>query len=552
MTKVVGLLRASLSVTMIGICAAANAPTVELEGGPLVMRRLSEDQYRNTINDIFGDLTIGGRFEPDTREGGLIAVGASKATVTPRGLEEYDRMATGIAQQVVDPKRRNQFIPCKPADSKAPDDACARTFLTKVGHLLYRRPMTGQETNNALKLATAGATQVKDFYFGIQLALTAMLVSPQFLFVKEQAETDPNHAGGFRLNPQSMATRISLLLWGSLPDAELLRAAAAGEFDRPDGLAKQVDRMIASPRFEAGVRTYFADMLEFDQFGSLNKDLTLYPNYSAEVAKQAQEQALRTIVDVLVTRNGDYRDIYTTNKTFLTPVLASAYGVPFTSKWGDLRYWAPVEMPKSMPSAGVLTQIGFASLHSSSGKTSPTLRGKALREVILCQEIPPPPPNVDFSKFATADGSVISMREAIEAHSSNPACAGCHKLMDPLGLAFENYDTSGAFRTEDARKPIDASGFLDKANYKDAAGLGMAIHDSPRTTSCLVNRVYTYAMGREQTANEKKWVKDQLLADWATQGYTLPALFRRITLDPGFYRVSLSQKIASKAETTPE
>jgi hypothetical protein len=96
-------------------------------------------------------------------------VGASKATVTPRGLEEYDRMATGIAQQVVDPKRRNQFIPCKPANPKAPDDACARTFLTKVGHLLYRRPMTAQETSNALKLATAGATQVNDFYFGIQL-----------------------------------------------------------------------------------------------------------------------------------------------------------------------------------------------------------------------------------------------------------------------------------------------------------------------------------------------------------------------------------------------
>jgi hypothetical protein len=203
-----------------------------------------------------------------------------------------------------------------------------------------------------------------------------------------------------------------------------------------------------------------------------------------------------------------------------------------------------------MPSAGVLTQISFAALHSSSGKTSPTLRGKALREVILCQEIPPPPPNVDFSKFATADGNVTSVREAIEAHSTNPACAGCHKLMDPLGLALENYDTSGTFRTEDAHKPINASGFLDKARYEDATGLGKAVHDSPRTTSCLVNRAYTYAAGRPATTNEKQWVKGQLLADWATQGYKFPALVRRIVLDPGFYRVTVPQTNTSVTKNT--
>ena len=552
MTKAIGVLRAAalLSVAVIGIGAAPNAPAGNLNGGPLVMRRLTEDQYRNTVKDLFGDVVIGGRFEPDTREEQLIAVGASKATVTPGGMEEYDRMASGVASQVVDARRREEFIPCKPANAKAADDACARTFLTKVGHVLYRRPLTDQEINNELKIAQTGAAQVNDFYFGIQLALTALLESPQFMFVQERAEVDPNHAGGYRLNPQSMATRISLLLWGSAPDLELLRAAEAGELGKPDGLAKQVNRMVASPRFEAGVRAYFVDMLQFDQFASLSKDAMLYPNYSADVAKQAQEQALRTIVDTLVTRNGDYRDIFTTDRTWMTPVLASAYGVPFTSKWGDLQYWMPVAMPKNMPSAGILTQIGFDALHSSSGKTSPTLRGKALRELIMCQDIPPPPANVDFSKFANADGNTTSVREAIEAHHSNPACAGCHKLMDPLGLALENYDTSGSFRTEDAHKPIDASGVLDNATFKDATGLGKAVHDSPRTTACLVNRVYTYATGRAATANEKDWVKNSLLTDWTAQGYKFPALIKRITLDPGFYRVTLPQKLSSGAKST--
>jgi hypothetical protein len=541
MTKLAGLLRASallaLGLASFSAVAAGPAPGPALDGGPLVVRRLTEVQYRNIIKDLFGDVTIGGRFEPGSRLEWLVAVGASKATVTPGGMEEYDRMAMGIAQQVVDAKRRDQFIPCKPADPKAPDDACSKAFLARIGHVLYRRPMTDPEISDVLKIASTGATQAEDFYFGMQLALAALLESPQFLFVIERAEADPTHAGASRLAPESVATRLSLFLWGSVPDRELLRAAESGELATRTGLARQVDRMIASPRFEAGTRAFFADMLQFDQFAALSKDPTLYPNYSSEVAKQAQEQALRTIVDLLIAQDGDYRDIYTTNKTFLTPVLASAYGVPFDAKWGDVNYWAPVQLPKDVPSAGVLTQISFAALHSSSGKTSPTLRGKALREVILCQEIPPPPPNVDFSKFATADGNVVSVREAIEAHRSNPACAGCHKLMDPLGLALENYDTSGTFRTQDAHKPIDASGFLDKAVYKDAAGLGKVVHDSPRTTSCLANRAYPYAAGRPATTSEKQWVKDTLLVDWGTKGYKFPALVRRIVLDPGFYRV---------------
>jgi hypothetical protein len=548
MTKAVGILCAGVlaSVVVVGVSvsvgAAPIAPTADLTGGPLVMRRLTEGQYRNTIQDFFGDVTLGGRFEPDTRDNQLVTVGASKATVTPGGLEEYDRMAMGIAQQVVDPKRRDGYIPCKPASAKAVDDACARTFLTKVGHLLYRRPLTDQEISDEIKIAATGAKEVGDFYFGIQLALATLLESPQFLFTQERAEPDPTHPGGYRLTPQGMATRLSLLLWGSSPDPELLRAAESGELNKQQGLARQVDRMIGSPRFEAGVRGFFADMLEFDQFDSLGKDATLYPNYSADVGKQAQEQALRTIVDLLVTQNGDYRDIFTTNKTYLTPVLASAYGVPFTGHWGELQDWVPMQMPKNMPQAGVLTQIGFSALHSNSGKTSPTLRGKAMRELILCQEIPPPPANVDFSKFANADGNKVSVREAIEMHASNPACAGCHKLMDPLGLALEHYDTSGAFRMEDAHKPIDASGTLDNVAYKDASGLGNAVHDNPRTTACLVNRAYTFATGRPATASENAWIKGQLLTDFAAADYRFPALLRRIVLDPGFFRVTVPQK----------
>ena len=548
-----GVLGAGALVLIPMMGAAADDASTGLTGGPLVMRRLTEDQYRNTIKDIFGDVSINGRFEPDTRDGMLIAVGAGTATITPGGFEQYDNMAMGIASQVVSPQRRKEYMPCKPASETATDDACARAFLTKVGNILYRRPLTEQEITDKLQIAKAGTAQTKSFYFGLQLALARLLDSPEFLFVKEQAVPDAGRPGGLKLSPQSMATRLSLLIWGSLPDPELVNAADKGDLATPDGLAKQVDRMIASPRAQTGVRAYFADMMEFDQFGALSKDAGLYPNYSSDVAKQAQEQALRTIVDLLVVHNGDYRDIFTTNKTFLTPMLASAYGVPFNTEWGGFQDWQPITLPATLPNAGVLTQIGFDALHSSSGKTSPTLRGKAIRELFLCQEIPPPPPDVDFSKFANADGNKVSVRQAIEMHHANPACAGCHNLMDPLGLALENYDTSGKFRLEDAHQPIDASGKLDATTFKDANGLGKALHDNPRAASCLVSRVYSYATGRTSTNDEKTWVRDTLQKDWAAGGYKYPALIRRIALDPGFYRVVTPPKpVAPATATAPQ
>jgi hypothetical protein len=529
-------------------CIAAAPAFVEepAPGGPVVMRRLTESQYRNSIQDIFGDVALGGRFEPDQRIASLIAVGAGNATVTPGSLEEYDRMAMGIAGQVVDPQRRDQLIPCKPASATAPDDACARTFLAKVGHLLFRRPLTEPELANSIKVASTGAADVKDFYFGLQLALGRMLVAPQFLFIKEQSESDPARAGGLRLTPHAMATRLSLLFWGSTPDLPLLKAAESRELNTPRGLTTQVDRLLASPRLEAGVRAFFADMLGFDGFEGLTKDGQLYPNYSAEVGKQAQEQTLRTIVEHLVVQKADYRDLFTSNKTFMTPLLASVYGVPYPSPWGRPWEWTAYEFPKDIPQAGILTHISFTALHSHGGSTSATLRGIGIREVLLCQPVPPPPPDVDFSKFEASAKGPMTIRERMRAHAENAACASCHRMLDPPGLALENYDTIGRFRRTDNGAPIDPSGVLDGVNYTDASGLGRALHDNPRTPACVAQRAYTYANGRPATPNETQWMGQQLGQGFAADGYQVPALLRRIALNPGFYRVTADAATAAK------
>ena len=516
---------------------AASQKAAESAGGPAVMRKLTQTQYRNTIQDIFGSVTLNGRFDPDPRAEQLVAVGAGKTTVTPSGFEGYDRIAGGIATQVVDARRREQYLPCKPASTTAADNACAGQFLSRMGHLLFRRPLTNDELGAFVKLAADSATQTRDFYQGLELSLTGMLTAPQFLFVHDQKEADPDHPGGLRLAPSSMATRLSFMLWNSTPDLPLLEAAERGELRTPAGLAKQVDRMLASRRLEAGVRAFFSDMLQFDAYNTLEKDAELYPAYNPKIVGQSQEQTLRTIVRHLLEQNGDYRDLFTTRETFMTSMLASAYGVPLDADYTSDSQWFDFQVPRNVPQAGILTHFSFVGLHSHPGRTSPTLRGKALREILMCQKVPDPPGNVDFTQFNATEGKSMTVRERLAKHQENPVCAGCHKITDPIGLAFENFDTVGAYRTVDAKLPIDPSGALDGAAFKDADGLSKVFHDSPHPAACLVQRVYAYGTGRAPTQSEAGWLRDYARDGFAGKGYRLRTLLRDIALSPSFYRV---------------
>lgn len=504
-------------------------------GGPLEIRRLTEQEYRHIVADVFGTtIKIGGRFEPDMRDNGLLAVGTTHESVTETGIDQYDTIARGIAAQVVDEVHRDTLIPCKPVKENEADDACASKFFAKTGRLLYRRPLTQQELQTEVKAAADATKTLGNFYSGLESGLAGMLVTPQFLFRQEVAEADPDHSGQRRLDPYSMAQRLSFFLWDTAPDTELLDAAEKGELNTRTGLARQVDRMLASPRTEAGVRGFFADMFGFDAFGSLAKDPSLYPKYSAEVARDAQEQTLRTVTDLLVNQKGDYRDIFTTRKTFLTRLLGSIYNVPVTADTG----WEPHEYAEGDPRAGVLSQISFVALHSHPGRSSSTIRGKAVREIMLCQKVPDPPGNVNFTVVQdTSNPQYKTARERLTAHRTEATCAGCHKLIDPIGLSMENFDTIGSFRAKENGAPIDASGELDGTKFSDAGGLGKAMHDHAQATACMVNRLYSYASGHPAAKGEAEWIK-YLQQQFATDGYRVPALMRRIATSDAFYRIS--------------
>ena len=530
---------APTGVAPVAAAAAAEAPKADLIARDIVTRRLTPEQYENIIADVFGPaITLGGRFEPELRMGGLLAVGSGTVSVTAAGMEQYDVMARKIATQVVDTRHRKILIPCQPKQDKAPDDACVAKFMERVGRLIYRRPLTGMETKAYVKAAHVATEKTQDFYSGLSLSLGALLASPKFIFRQEMVEPDPDHPGQFRLDAYAKASRLSFFLWNAGPDLQLLDAAEKGTLNTDQGLAHEVDRMLASRRLETGVHAFFTDNFGFDEFALLTKDAALFPKFSAQVAADAQEQTLKTIVDLLLTNRGDYRDIFTTKKTFMTQELGAIYRVPVINDGpnGAPDTWKPFEFSADDPRGGILTQVAFTSLHSPPGRGSPTLRGKALREVILCQKVPAPPAAVNFNIVQDTNNQVYkTARQRLNAHATESMCTGCHKIIDPMGLALENFDGAGAYRTTENGASLDTSGALDGKPFNGAAELGRVIHDHPATASCLVNRLSSYAVG-QSLANSDPWLTESQKF-FAANGYRLPDLMRAIATSDGFYRV---------------
>lgn len=535
LARTIAAICGSLAVAACNVASDAGSPASEsaLPGieVPPQSRLLSQRQYLNVIGDVFGtDIKVAARFPPVRRENGLAAINASTTEVTPSAFEMFYDSAISIAAQVVDDAHRHLLIPCAPAAADAPDDACARAFFRNVGPRLYRRPLREEELQFQIRAARDGATATKDFYTGLSFGLTGMLVSPKFLMVSDVAESGPG--GTPRLDAYSRATRLSLFLWNAYPDQILLNAAQNGELNREKGVAAQVRRMLASPRFEAGIRSFFEDMLNLGTLDGTDKDPTVYPAFSRRVADAAKEQVLRTVVDHVIARDADYRQLFTTNKTFVTGVLAPIYKMAVSQPGA----WEAVTETPGVR-AGLLTQPFFLAVYAHPGRSSPTRRGKAFREIFLCQKVPDPPPNVNFELFDDASHKFRTTKERVAAHLGDPVCAGCHRLTDPIGLALENFDGAAQFREQENGVVIDASGQLDKAAFANPSQFAEVVARNPALTSCFVSRMASYAFGRHLDAAAKPLL-DRLHADFAAHGYRVKDLMERIATSGVFFEVS--------------
>lgn len=495
------------------------------------LRLISQSQYLNTIRRVFGrDVAVNVRFAPVSRTDGLLAVGAWSAVLTTGALDPLESSARLIAQQVVEERRRDALVPCRPANREAADAACARAFFTRIGRLLYRRPLSDDELDMYVAAAGASVGHGGDFYDGLASSLSAMLVSPHFLFIREQMEADPASPGGWRLDGYSKASRLSFLLWNTSPDDELLRAAERGDLHSARGLQRQFDRMIASPLYQDGVRAFFNDFLILEGFDNLAKDSTVYPAFSVKAVEEAREQVLRTVADHLVAQHGDYRELFTTRRTFLSSELATLYRIPVNV--GAIG-WIPYEFPEGDPRSGLLSQIGFLAQYAHPARSSATRRGRAIREVLLCQRVPDPPPNVDFSAFENPEVSLPTARERVQLHLETPACAGCHRLTDPIGLAFENFDGAGQFRLRENGELIDTSGSLDGTDVSGPAELGQALSQHQMLTRCVVNRLYAYSTGRSGAQYNE--LLNGYRSQLDTRGYRFDDMLRLIVFDPSFF-----------------
>ncbi len=512
--------------------AADFTPYTDKSAFKAAYRRLTESQYRHTIADIFGEqVQVNARFEPEQRMDGLLAIGNAQASISTSGLEQYVSVANAIAEQVIEGEGRDARIGCQPADDMAAGEACATRFIRTKGALLFRRPLSEEETKRRVDVWKAGASDGGGFHKGLKLSLVTLLVAPEFLFRTERAEQDPANPDGYRLDAYSKAMRLSYTLWDTAPDTELLQAAYSGDIHTEEGYQRQVDRLLASPRLADGVRAFFEDMLHFEVFDNMVKDAATYPQFSQAVSDGAREETLRFLVEHLVVRKEDYRTIFTTQDTVFNRTLASVYNVPFASS----EPWSKYTFDEDAGRSGILTQVTFLSLFSHPAASSPTIRGVKLYEIFMCVKTPDPPADVDFSKVqAMASGTV---RTRLIAHMTNPGCASCHQLSDPVGLALEKFDGIGQWRTHENGVPIDVSGEIGGKSFSGAQGVGQYLHDSPMPSSCLVRNMYYYGQGRTPDHTEQRYLTAQTEA-FANGGYRLPDLYRNIVLSPEFLKVS--------------
>lgn len=513
---------------------ATNEPVVTPRGAapavtpaPPALRRLTQAQYTNAVTDLLGaGLLLPSSLEPDTALEGLYSVGAAATAISPVGVELYEEAAFSLAEQVgADPARAAAVYGCEPTEA-----GCLRAFVETFGRRAWRRPLSEEEVAAVVSLGEAASTTLGDAGAGQVYALAALLQSPAFLYRIELGEPDPNDATQRRYTSEEMATRLAFFLWNTTPDDALLTAAEAGLLVTEAGLAAEVERMLADPRARQGVRTFFDEMLELYGLEDLSKDPTLFTHMSPEIAVSAREETLLGL-DAIVESDADWRTFLTTRQTFLDPVLAALYNVRAPTREG----FAATELDAASGRAGFLGHASFLALQAHPTSSSATLRGAFIRDVLLCQEIPPPPADVDAS-IPEADTTSPTLRDRLATHLTDPTCAGCHQLTDPIGLGLENFDGIGAWRVTENGAMIDPSGVLDGAAFDDAAGLGAALAEHPSLGPCLSRTMYRYATARSVEDGEKAIVAWHA-AGLEESGYRVRALLADIAMSPGFRAV---------------
>ncbi|MEZ4307146.1 MAG: DUF1592 domain-containing protein [Polyangiaceae bacterium] len=487
--------------------------------------RLSVAQYRNAIRDLFGQgIAVPPALEPDTSLSGFVSIGSAQSAISPRGVEQYEEAAFKIAEQALATQtQRAALAPCKPAGPA--DDACARTFVTKLGRRVWRRPLDEEEVTKLAGVIT-GAQQARRLLRRSAFSIAALLQAPSFLYRPAFGEAGAGAQN--KATSYEMASRLSFFLWNSTPDDALLDAAENGELTDAATVEREVVRMLDDPRARGGLRNFVTEYLRLDQLDQLSKDPTIFTYYSPDLGPAAREETLLDFEALVFDHDGDYRDLFTSRRTFVNAKLASMYQVAAPSPTG----FGEVELPEDIPRRGLLGHVSFLSLYAHPTSSSATLRGKLVRTVLLCGDIPPPPVDVNTA-IPEPSPDAATLRDRVKIHLEDPFCAGCHLRMDPIGLGLENFDGVGRFREKDNGAAIDASGELDGAAFNGPLELSLAIKNHPDLAACFTRRMYEYATSSTPDHQEDEVIA-ALAARFSASGHRVKELMRAIATSPGF------------------
>lgn len=399
------------------------------------------------------------------------------------------------------PSRRRIFA-CRPA-TPAEEPACARTILSRLARHGYRRPVTADEVQALLSFYEQSRRDGEDFESGIEMALRALLVSPNFLFRIERDPPGLAPGSPYRLGDLELASRLSFFLWSSIPDDELIAEAEAGRLAEPAVLERQVRRMLADGRSSSLVTSFASQWLHLRNLAASSPDPRLFPDFDDNL-RQAFRRETELFFASVKDEDRSILDLLRADYTFVNERLARHYGYP--KVYGT--HFRRISLPPGSPRAGLLGHASILTVTSYGDRTSPVLRGKWILENILGLTPPPPPP--DVPPLAEREGpKPLTVRERIAQHRENPACAGCHNLMDPIGLSAENFDAIGRWRTREAGVAVDASGGLpDGAAFEGIDGLRQAILRRPELfVGTAAEKLLTYAIGRGLEASDAPAVR---------------------------------------------
>lgn len=484
----------SLLTVLVSACSqpADPAPDASFRPVPAVMPRLTAVQYRNVLKDAFGGVLPAAALEPDTNPYLFFSIGAATTTLSEAGVEQYADAAARLTDLIFDDAdRRSALVGCQPLRS---NDFCVEDFLRRIGLKLHRRPLGDADV--ARWLAVVNDTADGDPYRGLRMAVYGLLQSPRFLYRVELGEPDPSDHGSpprLRYDAYDMAQRLSFLLWDAGPDQALLAAAEQGELLDAESLRRETLRMLESPRARKTVQSFFDQFLNLGTLARVERDRTRFPAFTPTLAAAMRTELQLLADDLVFRRDVDIRELFSTRRTFVNAELAAHYQIAAPA--ANAVTFVPVELPADGPRAGLLTLGGFLLMNAHPTESSPTLRGKYILERILCQLVPPPPSNVNLD-LGQASGMPRTLRQRLEEHRKNPACAGCHAMMDPPGFLFEAFDPIGGYRPIDQGLPVDTQSEVSGRSYRDGKELGAALRENDEVGRCLVRQFYRHANAR--------------------------------------------------------